>query len=64
MVCSLKGERTPRDIIDVVWGWVSGPQFDVPCGVTPGQLEILLRKFLNVEEAVPYSFFVEDKQAS
>lgn len=41
---------------------LAGPQFDVPYGVTPAQLETLLRKFLDVEEAVPYSFFVEDRQ--
>eukprot|EP00884_Botryococcus_braunii_P005210 jgi/Botrbrau1/14690/Bobra.0108s0046.1 len=43
-------------------GASTGPQFDVPHVVTPAQLETLLRKFLGVEEAVPYSFFVEDKQ--
>jgi len=40
----------------------TGPQLDVPQGVTPAQLEALLNGLLRNDEKLPYSFYVEEQE--
>jgi hypothetical protein len=39
----------------------TGPQLDVPQGVTPAQLETLLNGLLQNDEKMPYSFYIEEQ---
>ena len=43
-------------------GELLGPQVDVPVGVTTAQLEKIVNQFLENDEDLPYSFFIEDHE--
>mmetsp|Transcript_23676 Transcript_23676/g.39731 ORF Transcript_23676/g.39731 Transcript_23676/m.39731 type:complete len:469 (+) Transcript_23676:152-1558(+) len=43
-------------------GETAGPQLDLPHDITTEQLETLLNDLLQIEEKVPYAFFVNDQE--
>ncbi|KAI8474530.1 MAG: putative Notchless [Monoraphidium minutum] len=45
-------------------GETTGPQLDVPQGVTPAQLEALLNGLLRNDEKQPYSFYLDELELS
>ncbi|KAF5839472.1 putative Notchless [Dunaliella salina] len=43
-------------------GEATASQLDVPAGITPEQLEMLLNNLLQNDEKLPYSFYIEEQE--